>query len=172
MELRLLTRARWLRTGGTAQRRSEELPNAKRHSRLHAPSLDAGLLLRLASARMQKPLNHDRVGDKEQQRVEVVGRRPRSDPPKRSRPIEALRSAYDGREQERATSQPPLRSLAAPAGAEASAAAREERHERQDSDREQHGVDDHTAGDRDDEKHNANDQQHGKGLPGRSNSQP
>jgi hypothetical protein len=55
---------------------------------------------------------------------------------------------------------------------EESAATGEERDEGEDGDHEQHRVDDHTAGDRDDEKYNTKNQKHEVALPGERTSQP
>ena len=53
-----------------------------------------------------------------------------------------------------------------------SAATGEERDEGENGDHEQHWVDDHAAGDRDDEKHNTENQKHGLELPGDRALQP
>lgn len=53
-----------------------------------------------------------------------------------------------------------------------SAATGKKRYEGEDGDHEQDGVDDHTAGDRDDEKHNAKNEKHEGGLPRERALQP
>ena len=53
-----------------------------------------------------------------------------------------------------------------------SAATGEERDEGENGDHEQHWVDDHAAGDRDDQKYDAKDQKHDVALPGERTSQP
>jgi hypothetical protein len=55
---------------------------------------------------------------------------------------------------------------------EESAATSEKGDKGEDGDHEQHRMDDHTAGDRDDEKHNTKNEQHKVALPGERALEP